>query len=293
MKKLAIVLLAVFIGKLGSTQDLSSIYPFKSEISGLGDPIILIPGLACDGAVWDETVAELKTMYECHVLTLGGFNEEAPINLDRGFLPIVEEGIKSYIKENMDQKPILIGHSLGGFLSMSLASKHSEMLEKVIVVDSYPFMSAAYNPEATIESVKEQAEAMKNMLINTTDKVFAQQQKLTMGAMMKDPKHIEVATEWSINSSKATVAVAMFELMTTDLRAEVAGIEVPTLVIGSWYGGKDYGMTKESVKGNFETQFGKASNVTIKMAGTAKHFIMWDESSWFLEEVLTFTNNEQ
>lgn len=48
-------------------------YPFDVAVKGKGPAMILIPGLASSGEVWDTTVEHFKDRYECHVLTLGGF----------------------------------------------------------------------------------------------------------------------------------------------------------------------------------------------------------------------------
>lgn len=40
--------------------------------------IILIPGFACSGDVWRQTVDTLKSDYTCYVLTMPGFAGVAP-----------------------------------------------------------------------------------------------------------------------------------------------------------------------------------------------------------------------
>lgn len=292
MKKLAIVLVVFFFQNNIFGQNSENQYPFSVKVEGVGDPIILIPGLACSGEVWNETVAALQDKYQCHILTLAGFSTQAPINLENGFLPIIEEGIHHYIQNELDSKPIIIGHSLGGFLAMSLASEHSDEIKKVVIVDSYPFMPAAYNPNATEENVKPQAKQMMGMVMAADDSTYAVQQKMGMATMMNDAEHVKAAVKWSIESSRETIAQAMYELMTTDLRQEVATINIPVLVLGNWYSAKDYGMTKEIVKNSFESQFQNSSFVEVRIAETAKHFIMWDEPQWFYEEVRTFIADE-
>ncbi len=292
MKKLAILLLVLFIQNSTFCQNKENQYPFDVKVKGNGNPIILIPGLACSGEVWSRTVDSLQNMYQCHIMTLAGFSEQEPINLDKGYLPIIEKGIKSYIQNELNNKPIIIGHSLGGFIAMSLASSNSELLEKIIIVDSYPFMSAAYNPKATEENVMPQAKMMKEMILSAPDSTYSKQQEMTMSTMMNDPENIKLATQWSMESSKETIAQAMYELMTTDLRDKVSTIKIPTLVLGSWYGAKDYGITKDMVKKTFESQFQNAPFRNIQIADKAKHFIMWDESSWFYERVKAFITNE-
>ena len=125
------------------------------------------------------------------------------------------------------------------------------------------------------------------------DSLFISQQKMTMPTMITDAVNVKIATEWSIQSDRATIAQAMFELMTTDLREGVAKVHIPILVLGSWYGAKDYGITQEIVKTNYEKQFSKSKNCKIIIAETAKHFIMWDQPQWFLTTIETFIENEK
>ncbi|MDQ7918380.1 alpha/beta hydrolase [Mesonia sp. MT50] len=292
MKNTILLLAVLFFQSNMYGQSQESSYPFEVKIEGKGDPIILIPGLASSGEVWNQTLEALQNHYQCHILTLAGFNTQEPINLEKGFLPVIQEGIKKYIQQELTQRPILIGHSLGGFLSMSLASEDSKMLKKIIIVDSYPFISAAFNPNATEESSIPQAKMIKKMILSTADSTFAEQQKVTMATMMKDSQKIKIATTWSLNSSRKTIAQAMYELMTTDLREKISQIKIPVLVLGSWYAAKDYGVTKEMIQSNYERQFQGVSSVKIKIAPTAKHFIMWDEPNWFYKEIKVFMNHE-
>src|SRR5205809_1000053 len=62
---------------------------FTVKVSGHGRPVIFIPGLTCDGSVWDETVAHLGGKVEAHVLSLAGFGGTPPI--DQPLLPTVRD----------------------------------------------------------------------------------------------------------------------------------------------------------------------------------------------------------
>jgi len=291
MRKLAILLIIFFYQTTIYSQ--SEKYSFKIEIKGKGKPIILIPGLASSGKVWEQTTDTLEKKYECHIMTLAGFANQKAISLEKGYLPIIKKEIIKYIQNELNEKPILIGHSLGGFLSLSIASSQPTLLEKIIIVDSYPFYSLIFNPNATVENVIPQAKMTKEMVISTSDSLFSQQQKVTMSTMISDSKNINIATEWSLQSDRKTIAQAMYEIMTTDLRSDIEKIKIPILVFGSWYGAKDYGVTKEMVQKNYENQFSKVENCKIEVAKTAKHFVMWDEPKWFINLVESFLNYEK
>ncbi len=263
-------------------------YPFKVTIIGKGKPIILIPGLSCSGDVWNQTVDSLKNNYQCHILTLAGFSNQKPINIDKGYLPIIQKKISEYIENEMEEKPILIGHSLGGFLALSIASSKPNSLKSIVIVDSYPFLSLIFNPNATEKSIIPQANQMKNNIISIADSLYINQQRLMLKTMITDSLNVEKVLKWSLESDRKTTAQAMYEIMCNDLRDELHKIKVPIFVFGSWYGYKDYGVTKESVYSNLKNQYSEAENCTIKVADKSKHFIMLDEPVWFITELKIF-----
>ena len=282
MKKLILLYLIIF-GSLNQafTQQL------EVKVSGKGPKIILIPGLSSSGEVWNETVSGLSENFECHVLTLPGFGKNPAIEMPDGFFVSMENLITEYI-ETQPGKVTLIGHSLGGFLSLRLSRSLPGKIEKAIIVDSFPFYSIAFNPAATEESMKGMATQMKEMMLAQTPKQYRAQQEASMPMMTTTPEKLPLAVEWSMQSDRNTTATALYELLTTDFRDELADIETPVLVLGAWYAGKNYGMTEDSVKKTFDTQYQLAKNVQIELAPTAHHFIMWDNPEWFMEKVTLF-----
>lgn len=282
MKKLLLLYLVTFL-------TISQVFTqnLNVQVSGSGPKIILIPGLASSGEVWDETVAELSENYECHVLTLPGFGKNPAADLSAGFLSTMEGLITDYIQVQ-DEPVILIGHSLGGFLSLRLSRNIPDKIEKTIIVDSYPFYSAAFNPAATEENMTPMANQMKSMILAQTPEEYLTGQQSSMPVMTSNSEKLPIAVEWSMQSDRNTTADAMYELMTTDYRDELNEVQTPILVLGAWYSGKNYGMTKASVRKTFENQYQLAQNVQIELAPTAHHFIMWDNPEWFIEQVNGF-----
>lgn len=260
---------------------------FDVNISGAGQKVILIPGLTSSGEVWDETVGMLKQNHECHVLTLPGFAGQEAISLANGYLPAVKAEIQAYIQE-LGEPVILIGHSLGGFLSLQLANENPALIAQAIIVDSYPFYSAAMNPAATEEMMKPMAEQMKTMLNQSSKEDFIQQQIAGLPIMTATAARIPQLENWSMYSDKATVTQALYELMIMDYRDDLSTLKTPILVLGAWYSAKDYGLNAASVKENFMQQYQLAEQVRVEMAPTAHHFIMWDNPEWFMEQIQEF-----
>jgi N-formylmaleamate deformylase len=139
---------------------------FQVKIAGHGQPMILIPGLASSGETWDSTVARYKDRYECHVLTVAGFAGVPRINSTEGapMLDTVRDQLAAYIRDKKLVKPIIIGHSLGGYVTLDLASKYPDLPGKLIIVDSYPSLASIYRPEITPEQAKTEADTFRKYM---------------------------------------------------------------------------------------------------------------------------------
>jgi pimeloyl-ACP methyl ester carboxylesterase len=282
MNKLILLYLLIF-GSLTQAfpQDL------QVTVTGKGPKIILIPGLASSGEVWDETVAQLSQNYECHVLTLPGFANNPAVEMPAGFLSTMERLITDHIFAQTE-KVTLIGHSLGGFLSLRLSRSLPDRIQKVLIVDSFPFYSAAFNPAATEENMVGMATQMKQLMLSQSPEQYRAQQQASMPMMTINQEKLPIAVGWSMQSDRGTTAEAFYELMTTDFRDELAEVKTPILVLGAWASGKNYGLTEESARKSFADQYRLAENVQIELAPTAHHFIMWDNPEWFMEKLSSF-----
>jgi pimeloyl-ACP methyl ester carboxylesterase len=260
-------------------------YPFKVEIKGHGRPMILIPGLYSSGQVWESTVNKYKANYECHVLTLAGLAGEPPINAP--FLEKIRLGLADYIRSKRLRKPVVVGHSMGGFLALWLASKEPEMVGPIVVIDMLPFLPAAQQPNATPDSMKSQAEMMRKGMLAQTPEQRRQMQLTVLQSMITDPSNVALAAKWGAASDPNTAAQAMYEMFTTDLRPDLAHIKAPTLVIGTWVGLRQYA-TREQIEKNFRAQYAGLAGYTFVMSEKAKHFVMLDDPAFLFKEMDSF-----
>ena len=138
---------------------------FTVDVTGQGRPLILIPGLASSGEVWQGTVARLcgpKTGRACHVLTLAGFAGVAPIEGD--LLAQAEQQLADYISTQKLGRPAIIGHSLGGFLALKMAIDHPAQTGKLLIVDSLPALGATQMPGATPEQLQAMSSQMQSAM---------------------------------------------------------------------------------------------------------------------------------
>lgn len=270
-----------------ATATLASASPsFEVEVTGSGQPMILIPGLACNGSTWDETVERYQDRYECHVLSLAGFAGTAPIEHNGAFLETVKTDLIAYIQNKHLENSILVGHSLGGFLSLQIAISAPDEISRILVVDSLPFMPASMNPNATVESVKARATGQRDAMSQGGQGENALRGMLQM--MTTGDTSIERGLSMSLNSHGPTVAQAMYELNTTDIRNDLTKIQTPTLILGAWIAYQQFGSTKESTSAIFNTQYANHPNYTLEMSDHGRHFIMWDDPDFFFAQLDSF-----
>ena len=280
--------LLILLSTLATSQLIAKSYSFKVEVHGKGKPMLLIPGLNSDGSVWDATVAKYQKNYQLHVVTLPGFAGLKPMNLSKGFLKPLCAELLTYIEENKLKNPIIMGHSLGGFMSLLIAIKQPKLFSKIIIVDSVPFFAALQNPAATEENAKAMAKMTKKQMQSGTKEMLSAQLDMMMPSMTLSAEHIKLLKKWGMESDGATTAQAMYELMTTDLREKIAVIKSPIMLLGAWIAYKNYGATHQSVETNYRSQYSKVNDFQIYLTDVGKHFIMWDDPKFFYAKVDNF-----
>jgi pimeloyl-ACP methyl ester carboxylesterase len=274
--------LAAAASPLAATEDPVRPRSFEVQVHGSGPPVILIPGLSCSPAVWEETIDALAAEFELHAVSLAGFGGSPFI--EGPLLPRVRDELVAYVREQRLCRPALVGHSLGGFLAFWLEASEPEQFGPMIAVDGVPFLPALRDPGTSEEAQRAGAERMRAMMASLSPEQFSMQNRLSLQAMITDPDDVERIAAVSARSAPAAVAQALYELMTTDLRDDVAAIQAPVLLIAPASPG-DLG---EALRVRYQAQLDLiADHETLWIDGT-RHFVMLDATEQFLAAVRSF-----
>ncbi len=260
---------------------------FQVKVTGHGQPMILIPGLASSGETWDSTVARYKDRYECHVLTLAGF--AGVPRIPAPMLDQVRDQLADYIRDKKLVKPVIVGHSLGGFLTLALASKYPDLPGKLIIVDAVPSLAALYQPEITPEQAKAQSAMTRQYMTSQPKGGGGADAAIRM--MVTSDADFNRIMGWSRASDYSAVVDAMVEMYAGDLREDIANIHIPTLELGTWIGYKDY-TTREKTEATTRREYAKLKGVDIRITDTSRHFIMYDDPQWFFTQIDSFLDSK-
>lgn len=103
------------------------------EVTGVGAPLLLVHGLGDERSLWQPLIERLAPHFRCVSLDLRGHGQTTgavdfdPFGLQRDLDAVIcDAGLA---------RPVLIGHSLGGFAATTYAAAHATKVRAVINVD--------------------------------------------------------------------------------------------------------------------------------------------------------------
>jgi len=104
---------------------------------GKGVPIVFVHGFGEDSRIWDEFIERFSDGYKMIMIDLPGFGQSEV--LENNTVEDMAEGGHSVIMALKIKQCILIGHSMGGYVSLAFAERHGSMLLGMCLFHSHPY----------------------------------------------------------------------------------------------------------------------------------------------------------
>lgn len=257
-------------------------FPFSVSKAGVAQQsIVFIPGLANSADIWRETIEHLHDSYTCYSLTMAGFATEKPN--PNSSISFWTDQIARYIQEQNIQKPILVGHSLGGVIAMNLASDYPELFQKLIIIDAVPYFSGFSIFSFTSKRIKNCSSFTKKF-ISIPEKQFENQQYKAICKMTSNKEKINEILQWSLASDRETFAKLYCELTNSDLREKIKNIKIPTIVLLQ--------TNFKYAKSILNSQYKNIQQATLVYVPKSTHYIMYDNFDWYINEIENFINHQ-
>lgn len=105
------------------------------ELTGKGEPLILISGYTCDHTIWQSVVDLLKESYTILTIDNRGIGQttDAAQTLS---IRLLAEDILTISQQLGLEKPHIAGHSMGGAIALHIAKMAGSLIGKVAIINS-------------------------------------------------------------------------------------------------------------------------------------------------------------
>jgi pimeloyl-ACP methyl ester carboxylesterase len=253
---------------------------YGKKTGSRGRPLVLIPGLASGGWVWQDAVRAFSPDHAVYVLTLPGFDGRpaAPASAFASARAAVEKLVAKLADQQRLDKPVIVGHSLGATLALAVAEDRPAQIGGIVAIDGLPVMpgtDALPPPERS-----RYAQGMKARMAGMNPTLFASQQQAymrTIGVVdMGKADDIALLTGRSDPASVGQYAADVLEL---DLRPGLKDIQAPVLVIAPFFepDGAQQGLNAEAKADYYRSLMTGTPKVEVVTVAPARHFAMIDQ----------------
>ena len=258
------------------------------SVARIGNPegrtVVLIPGLASSADVWDAAVPYLEAEYDVRLVQVAGFAGAAPAEVDGPVTDAIAAALVDMLTENPGLDPVLVGHSMGGFVSVKAALLAPDMIDELVIVDSVPFLAGLFFPGATPDVAAVQGPAMAQQMAAMSREAFDAQQQAGLPRLVKTESFVSELAGWGAASDQAVVSAVTGEMIGADLRADLAGLHTEALIMVPY--DQAMGVPREQIEGVYAAQYDAAPNARFDVIENSFHFIMIDQPEAFQTSLL-------
>lgn len=119
---------------------------FNFTDSGKGIPLVMIHGFCESNKIWQDLTATLSREYRIICPDLPGFGKTDPFP-ENFSLEQIGDLLINWLDGLAVQKPVIIGHSLGGYIALEILRKYPEEVSAIGLFNSSVFEDSADKKE--------------------------------------------------------------------------------------------------------------------------------------------------
>lgn len=194
-------------------------------LEGRGETVVLLHGFLENYHIWDGLIQQLSKDFRVLAIDLPGFGRSDVVG-DYAGMPYMAEAVKAVMDHEEVTRAFLVGHSMGGYVSMAFARLFPGALKGVVLFHSHAAADdeqGKKNRSRTIEVVKKDH---KNFISQFIPLLFAEQNVTLF------EKEIDSLRKESLKTSAQGVVAAMAGMRDRDDHLEtLASLEVPILFV--------------------------------------------------------------
>jgi pimeloyl-ACP methyl ester carboxylesterase len=244
------------------------------EVYGRGRPVILLHGWLGSWGLWQETMAFLGAYYRTYALDFWGFGDSGKKRDSYAVQDFVSLVNQFMDRLGIEQAP-LVGHSMGGTVSLSVAIQYPQRVSKVVTVGS-PIAGSSLALPLKLAGRRLVAVVLFNMMW-----AFRAGMRIYSPLICKDPRFPQMMDKDLSRTTLESFLLSIASLRRTDLRPQLSQVKIPAM---GMYGKKDiivHPMQWKPMKDGIP-------QTRVEVFENAGHFIMLDDAGPFLSKLKDF-----
>jgi pimeloyl-ACP methyl ester carboxylesterase len=248
------------------------------EVYGRGRPVILLHGWLGSWGLWQETMTYLGQSYRTYALDFWGFGESGKKRTSyaiQDFVSLVDQFMEQL---GISQAP-LVGHSMGGTVSLSTAIQYPHRVRKVVVIGS-PIVGSSLSILLKLFGRRPIAFIVYNNLWS-----FRLLYRLLAPFYTRDRGWPQMMDRDLSSTTLESFLLSIASLRRTDLRPLLNQVKIPAM---GMYGDRDIVVHPAQWKAMADG----IPQARIQRFDKAGHFIMLDEPKNFMETLRDFLDHE-
>ncbi len=198
---------------------------------------ILIHGWASSWYALSPLLPHLSQRHRCLAVNLPGYGSSPPMP-GRATIPDYADLITALIQQVTDKPVVLVGHSMGGMISLTIALKNPELVERMVLLCPTISGKLSYLINLTLTPfVAMERFALTRTLVNVFEPMMGITDSLLRTPLFADRTGISTEDYERIKADtrhrdQGRIRAECFTAMrNNDLRGKLAPLKIPSLVI--------------------------------------------------------------
>ncbi len=206
--------------------------------------IVLLSEVFCESSIWQEFMDRNADRFTMHAISLPGMDgspaPEVPPDdskvSDRPWTHNAVEAVAAWIREKKIDRPILVGHSVGGMLAIEVAAKAPELVREVVSIDGLPaiFLNG---PSGKVHTPRERADMVDGQIGKSIRQMgpegWKEHWSFTESGTTQDQPRSKVISAMMGNAPHQPSAQYMAEALAADLHETARNLKVPITFFGA------------------------------------------------------------
>ncbi len=121
------------------------------QVQGKGQTLVLLHGLCEDSTIWDEFI---KNLSDFRIIRpdLSGFGVSEI--LSEHSIEVMADSVKAILDDLKVTQCVMVGHSMGGYVTMEFVKKHPSVLTGLGLFHSQPFADTPEKKEERLKGIE-------------------------------------------------------------------------------------------------------------------------------------------